>query len=284
MREQMTRSNFALALAVTMTVLSGCSSMTHFDEHDAQISPAKMVAMPKKPTLSERTYVLQYQYPHESARVKSVQLPAHPITKGQAVVINSDKVSLTNRLKNRLVSILTEKQLVVIKDVKQADYVLTINQLDISEEADAEFSLANGEILNDPSLLEAYAMQTCKNISGSVNMKLTHTSSKDVVWFAKSSISTASFERNPLRYQLKITEYIDNAEEVAQFVSEQNSEQAIAARGDKAPPTAPSYQVRSEQTDLSKMSGSCDASEVSALVPELHYYLSGILLEKINVQ
>ncbi|WP_158677932.1 MULTISPECIES: hypothetical protein [unclassified Pseudoalteromonas] len=274
----MMKNSLALALLGSAILLSGCSSL-----QTTSLQQAQRVAMPTKPSLSERTYVLEYQVDHQQPRVKSVQLPAHPVKRGQSVVIESEQVALTERLRDRLVAIFNDKSLAVINDAKQADYILSINQLDISEADKVDYRLSNSHILGDGSLIEEFAVRQCSNISGSVSMKLFHRASKDVVWFAKSSIDTASFQRNPLRYQLTISDYIDNLEQVQEFVQTHNSPDALAERGDKPAPKAPRYQVLSKISALEKIAGSCNDTEVSALVPDLHYYLSGILLEKINI-
>ncbi|MEO2279042.1 hypothetical protein [Pseudoalteromonas pernae] len=277
----MTKNILKSGLVFTTLVLVGCSSFNV--PMPVLESQTERVVMPAKPTLSERTYVLEYQIEHQSPRLKSVQLPAHPVNRGQTVVIDSQQVALTDRLRNRLIAIFNEKELIVINDPKQADYMLSINQLDISETDDAEYTLSNGHILSKEDLQEQLAKQKCSNISGSVSMKLTHQSSKDVVWFAKSSLDTASFQRNPLRFQLTLTDSIENQEQVQQFVEKHNSPDALAERGDKPAPVAPSYQIVTKSSELEKIAGACTTTEVSALVPDLHYYLSGIILEKISI-
>ena len=254
--------------------------MPVFEQQQLQV---ERVAMPVKPSLSERTFVLEYQIDHQSPRVKSVQLPAHPVSRGQTVVIESQQVALTERLRNRLIAIFNDQALTVITDPKQSDYVLSINQLDITAAADAEYTLSNSHILGNEELQQQLATKSCSNISGSVSMKLTHQASKDVVWFAKSSLDTASFQRNPLRYQLTLTDSIENQQQVQEFVNTHNSPDALTQRGDKPAPIAPSYQVVTKSSALEKVAGACTETEVSALVPDLHYYLSGILLEKISI-
>ncbi|MFY8273170.1 hypothetical protein AAEU32_03455 [Pseudoalteromonas sp. SSDWG2] len=276
-----TKNFLSTTLLLTLTTLAGCSSLQM--PSLMQQKEAERVRMPVKPALSERTYLLEYQTEHQSPRVKSVQLPAHVVRKGQTVSIDDQQVALTDRLRERLVSIFNDKQLVVVNDAKRADYVLSINQLDISETTDAQYTLANSHILESESLIEELARRSCSNISGSVSMKLSHRASKDVVWFAKSSLDTASFQRNPLRYQLTLTQRIENYEQVQNFVATHNSPDALAERGDKPAPVAPEYKVITHNSALEKVVGACSVTEVSALVPDLHYYLSGILLEKINI-
>ena len=266
------------AFSASVLLASGCTTM------ETTLAPVpEKVRMPIKPSLSERTYILEYQYAHQTPRVKSVQLPAHPITRGQSVVIESEQVALTERLRNRLVAILNDKQLTVISDRKQADYVLSINQLDISETESIEYQLANATVFGESDLAQQFTTKQCSNILGSVSMKLSHQSSQDVVWFAKSSIDTASFQRNPLRYKLVMSDHIENLEQVQQFVNTHNAPDAMQKRGAQPAPQAPQYIVRTKSSGLSKIAGACEQAEVSALVPDLHYYLSGILLEKINV-
>ena len=60
--------------------------------------PAEPLALPLKPTLKSETYQLEYKTEHASPKVKSVQLPAHKVTRGQIVRITTDKASVTDTL------------------------------------------------------------------------------------------------------------------------------------------------------------------------------------------
>lgn len=243
---------------------------------------APPVAMPTRPSLKQQTYVLEYQREKHSPKMKSVQLPAHTIRAGQSLSINGEAAGLTDILKTQLSELLTLKQL-SLAPAENADYLLAINQLGITEKPQIDYQLSNGKILPSDALRREYATQNCSDLLAEVSMKLTHRASGDVVWFGKSSLDTASFSQNPLRYQLIQTQQITNAAKVKNYVEQQNTQTARIARFNKAQPKAPRYNVVNNYSALEKMAGACSLTEVSALTPELHYYLSSILLEKINV-
>jgi hypothetical protein len=113
-------------------------------------------------------------------------------------------------------------------------------------------------------------------------MRLIHRASGDVVWFGKSSIDSASFHREPLIYSFSDEQVISNELEVATFIHQQNTDQARLARANQEI-SIPSYKTISKMTSLTKLQGPCNRTEVSALTPMMHYYLSSILIDKIKV-
>ena len=246
--------------------------------------PAALLTMPEKPQLNSKTYQVTYKTEHNSPKVKSVQLPAHPIKRHNSIFISSGKASVTETLLTQVSNALQEKNLKVIKS-EQADFILSIHQLDLDLTEDTEYSIVTPE---KPFSLfyevaSQYPAQQCATINAQVSMRLTHRESGDVVWFAKSSIDSASFHREALIYDFTEQETITNELEVASFVHQQNTQQARLARADKEV-TTPRYQTVSKVSNLTKIQGPCDRTEVSALTPMMQYYLSSILIDKIKIQ
>jgi len=247
--------------------------------------PAPLLTMPKKPSLQSQRFQVEYQTEHASPKVKSVQLPAHTVSKNQTVMIVADKTSVTDTLYSQLTEALTAKQLKVVAEGAQADYTLSIHQLDLELIEETEYQLVKPKkpISLFDEVAKQYPVQQCATILGQVSMRLTHKKTGDVVWFAKSSIDSASFHREPLIYSFEQQQLIKNELEVASFVHEQNSEQARMARVNKDV-TIPEYQTITRMDMLKKEQGPCTRTEVSALTPMMQYYLSSILIDKIKVQ
>jgi len=246
--------------------------------------PAPLLVMPEKPLLQSQRYQIKYETDHAAPKVKSVQLPAHTVSKNQTVTIVADKTSVTDTLYSQISESLVAKQLKVV-DEGQADYTLSIHQLDLELVADTEYTLVKPQkpfpLFDD--IAAQFPTKQCATMLGQVSMRLTHKKTGDVVWFAKSSIDSASFHREPLIYSFEQQQMIKNELEVASFIHEQNTEQARLERIDKNI-EIPAYQTISRMTALTKEQGPCNRTEISALTPMMQYYLTSILIDKIKVQ
>ncbi|MFC3032236.1 hypothetical protein ACFOEE_06885 [Pseudoalteromonas fenneropenaei] len=262
------------SLPLALVLIAGCQITKE---------PAPLLATPKKPLLAKQVYEVTYVTQKESARVKSVQLPAHPIAEADTVRIVANKVSLTDTLAQQIAVALQAKGLKV-QDDEKSHYVLTIHQLDLDFAKDKSYQL---QISGNKDRLAVLArlpqQQQCKSIVASVSMRLTHQKSSDVVWFAKASIDSASFQNQPLRYQLTKQQKVTNEQEVIQFVQDQNTDEARLMRTEQTV-TIPKYKVVESVSELEKTSGACTETEVSALVPMMQKHLSDILIEKIAVK
>ncbi len=263
-----------LLLLLWLLVISGC---TVFKQ------PAEPIPLPEKPRLQQQVFSLHYATELAPPRVKSVQLPAHPLKKGQGVYISADNVGMTDRLKQHIETRLKQKGLVLAAR-KQADYVLTFNQLEIKSNEEIEYQvIAPNNITQAHAMATQYPVQRCANITGSVSMKLAHKPSGDVVWFAKASVDSASFFSKPLVYQFEQHQVITNEKEVIRFIQEQNTDEARRARAEQGV-TVPQFQIVEQRTIPQKVSGPCRAPEVAALVPDIQAYLSTLLLDKVTVK
>jgi len=246
--------------------------------------PAEPLAMPLKPTLKSQTYQLEYTTEHSSPKVKSVQLPAHKVVRNQTVKIITDKASVTDKLLSQISQALNDKQLKVTTK-NNSDYTLTIQQLDLTFTDDTKYAIKQPEnsFTLYSNVAQQYPTQQCAAMFAQVSMRLTHKSSGDVVWFAKSSIDSASFHREPLIYNFTEEQKITNELEVVAFVHQQNTDEARIERLGKDI-QIPQYKTLSKLSSLTKLSGPCNRTEVSALTPMMQFYLSSILIDKIKVQ
>jgi hypothetical protein len=248
--------------------------------------PAALLPMPLKPALKSQTYQLAYETELSSPKVKSVQLPAHNIVRNQRVYIATDKASVTDTLLAQISQALTDKNLLV-SEKANSDYILTINQLDLSFVDDTNYVLSKPEKPYPlfSTVSTQYPSQQCATIFAQVSMRLTHKLSGDVVWFAKSSIDSASFHKEPIVFNFSYEQRITNELEVAAFVLQQNTEEARLERAEHENDIViPEYKTLSKLSNLTKVHGPCNRTEISALTPMMQYYLSSILIEKIKVQ
>ncbi|GEK10922.1 MULTISPECIES: hypothetical protein [Pseudoalteromonas] len=245
---------------------------------------APKLAVPQKPLLKKSVYQISYSTELNSARIKSVQLPAHPLIQGNTIAINAAKVSLTDTLRKQIVSLLEQKGLQVVA-TKQADYTLTIHQLDLEFAANKTYALDRPRNPH-PHIAElaqnSPAFQ-CSNIVASVSMRLSHQASSDVVWFAKSSVDSAGFQGIPLQFTFTEEEKIANEREILSFIAAQNTEEARRQRS-SSPVEIPSYKVTKTLSSLEKTAGACTQTEVSALTADMQVHLAESLIEKLNVK
>lgn len=75
---------------------------------------------------------------------------------------------------------------------------------------------------------------------------------------------------------------ISNELEIASFIHDQNTEQARMARANQDV-SIPEYKTISKMSNLTKLQGPCNRTEISALTPMMQYYLTSILIDKIKV-
>lgn len=261
--------------ALCTTLLVGCVTTTPL---------APKLTLPKKPLLQKSVYQISYSTELNSARIKSVQLPAHPLASGDSVYISADKVSLTDTLKTEISKMLQQKGLNVVSH-PQAAYTLTINQLDLNFAANKTYALDRPK--NPHPYIAELAQNTpafqCSNIVAAVSMRLAHQASSDVVWFAKSSIDSAGFQGIPLQFTFNEVETITNEQEVKAFIAAQNTEQARQARSSN-PVSLPPYKIEKKISALKKTAGACTQTEVSALSADMQLHLAQSLIEKLNVK
>ncbi|MBQ4831720.1 hypothetical protein J8L70_00525 [Pseudoalteromonas sp. MMG010] len=266
---------FAILLFILLSV--GCTLTKQ---------PAAPLPIPLKPTLKSETYQLTYQTELSLPKVKSVQLPAHDVSRNQTVFIATDKASVTDKLLEQISDSLTEKHLIV-SEKKNSDYILTIHQLDLNFIDDTNYVLVKPKTpypLFD-TVAKQYPTQQCATLFAKVSMRLTHTASGDVVWFAQSSIDSASFHQEPIVFKFSQEQRITNELEVVTFIHQQNTEEARLARAELTEQVkVPEYKTLSKLSNLTKVQGPCNRTEISALTPMMQYYLSSILIDKIKVQ
>jgi hypothetical protein len=116
----------------------------------------------------------------------------------------------------------------------------------------------------------------------SISLRLTHTQSGDVVWFAQGELNTSEHTIKPLIYQFNLYQDITNKKQVSDFVLNNNTEAARALRAQKEV-TIPTYEISTHSTKLVKISGNCSQSEVDALAPKISLQLIKTLVKKLKI-
>ncbi|MDK1289321.1 hypothetical protein [Pseudoalteromonas umbrosa] len=261
--------------AIALTGLTGCMLSQPL---------APKLRMPPKPLLQKSIFQISYSSELESARIKSVQLPAHPVKKLDSVYIDTNKVTITDELHDALVNILSDKGLIV-DNHENTDYRLIIQQVDLTFGKDKIY------VFNKPTsdhpyitkISQTMPTKQCSNIVVSLSMRLTHNQSSDVVWFAKSSVDSAGFQGIPMQYTFTETQRITNEKDIIEFIAEQNTDKARQQRYQTAI-NIPKYIVKPTQTPLIKVAGACEKDEVSALTTKMQLKLTKGLIDKLNVQ
>ena len=219
-------------------------------------------------------------------RIRSVQLPAHPIARHQTFTINSSEVDLPAPLEQEIIQTLQDLQLETSLN-KTTDYVLTLHQLDTQTLAPITYQLVQSDTmqskLND--VIKQFPNISCDNTKVSVSMRLTHRDSGDVVWFAKASMDVASFQNKSLIFEATLQEKVDNEHQVMSFVVEHNTKQARQFRAEHGQNIQiPDFEIKHELIDFKKISGACNATEILPVTLMLKRYLVLNLIDKINVE
>lgn len=147
---------------------------------------AAPLAMPAKPSLKSQSYQVEYATKHASPKVKSVQLPAHKVSRNQTVRIVADKASVTDTLFKQISDAITAINLRVVEQ-GVTDYTLSIHRLELNFIDDTKYQIQvpSETTTTFEKVAMLYPTQQCATINAQVSMRLTHRASGDVVWFGK---------------------------------------------------------------------------------------------------
>ena len=211
-----------LILGIGSLLSSACSLVP-------QLAPE--LTIPNKPLLKKEILFLTYEANHEAVKIKSVQLPAHPVERAKSVKIDSKSIQLPQLQKQTLVNLLSAKQLNVIES-EQADYVLTVQQFSNEKVSDKKLLLkkSKGEKLNSLNIQNLQHSIFCADNEVNISLRLNHKQSADVIWIAQASITSHSYTNEPVIYKLTQQQKISNEHVVLDFVQRQNTEAARQKR------------------------------------------------------
>lgn len=255
-------------------LLAGCQLTTPL---------APLLTMPEAPELTYEDIQLQYIKTDslDSAQIKSVQLPAHKITPQQTIAFDLSKANVNYDLAAIFNEQLQKIALQPVNDGVNAEYKLTLNKLSHKQGLEAHYELKNKQNITDIKN-NAFMTKSCHSMDTSISLRLTHTQSGDVVWFAQGELNTSEHTIKPLIYQFNLYQDITNKKQVSVFVLNNNTQAARALRLQKEV-TIPTYKISTYSTKLVKISGSCSQSEVDALAPKISLQLIKTLVKKLKI-
>ena len=264
------------ALGIGILFSSACS-------FTPQLAPELNV--PNKPLLKKEIVFLTYNAEQSPLKIKSVQLPAHPIHQSDKVRIDSKSLQLTGEQKHNLETLLTEKGLIGT-DNNNADYVLTVQQLSVNKQPDLELPLIKPQDQTQQkaaNLAKANSSIACANSEVKISFRLNHRKSADVVWISQAGLSSHTYINQPVVYKFTQQQIVTNEQNILDFVRKQNTEEARKERFDKVV-TIPQYQIGYNTSPLTKVSGICSAQQVSSITSEIETHLITELIAKLKVQ
>lgn len=247
-----------------------------------QLAPE--LTLPKKPLLKKEVVFLTYSAKQTPIRIKSVQLPAHPIHKNNRVWVDPKSQQLTESQYDIVVKQLTELGLVLAEN-HNADYILNVQQLSVESMPDIDLQVENSKGISAQSaaVLKNNQSRQCSNYEVKVSFRLNHKKSADVVWIAQASLSSHTFINKPVVYKFTQQQVITNEQMVMDFVNLHNTEAARKQRFEQ-PVTIPDYQVSYQTSPLTKVSGLCSNDEVSAVTTDIEAHLIAELMAKLKVR
>lgn len=258
-------------------LLAGCQLTTPL---------APLLDLPEEPKLTSEDIQVQYitTGSSDSAQIKSVQLPAHKITKQQTIAFDLSKANVDYDLTEIFSEAFQKASLQPVNDTSNAEYKLTINKLSHKQGIEAHYELKNKQSINDLEGINTKTLMTksCNSMDTTISLRLTHTQSGDVVWFAQASLNTAEQPITPLIYQFNLYQEITNKKQVSAFILKNNTEEARALRAQNEI-TIPAYEISTRSSELLKVSGSCSQNEVDALAPKISLQLIKTLVNKLKI-
>jgi hypothetical protein len=262
-------------LGVGLLLSSACSLTP-------QLAPE--LTLPKKPLLKKEVVFLTYSAKQNPVKIKSVQLPAHPIYKNNRVWVDPKSLQLTQLQYQLVVEQLSELGLVVANS-NDADYILNVQQLSVERSNDIDLQLETNKKIkyhNEP-VLKSNQSKQCSNYEVKVSFRLNHKQSADVVWIAQASISSHTFIDKPVIYKFTQQQVVTNEQAVVDFINLHNTEAARKQRFEQKV-SVPKYQIEYQTSPLTKVSGLCTNQEVTAVTNDIEAHLIAELMGKLKVR
>jgi len=262
-------------LGIGLLLSSACS-------FTPQLAPE--LKLPKKPLLKKEVVFLTYKTKKNPVRIKSVQLPAHPIYKNNRVWVDPKSLQLTESQYQVVIDQLSELGLVIANN-NDADYILNVQQLSVERTNDIDLQLESNKKIKSKSadVIKNNQSKQCSNYEVKVSFRLNHKKSADVVWIAQASINSQTFIDEPVVYKFTQQQVITNEQAVVDFINLHNTETARKQRFDQKV-SIPKYQVVYQTSPLTKVSGLCNNQEVAAVTNNIEAHLIAELMAKLKVR
>jgi len=244
---------------------------------------APILNMPQTPKLNSEDIQIQYVQTNKepSTQIKSVQLPAHKITTKQTIAFDLSKAKVDYDLAAMFNAQFQQRALLPVVDTTNAEYKLTLNKISHEKGNETHFEIKNKQKLKSiPN--KDFTVKTCASLDTTISLRLTHTQSGDVVWFAQGSINSANYPATPLVYKLHLHQEITNKQQVSAFITNNNTEEAREVRANNEV-SIPAYNIATLTTDLVKVSGVCSQIEASDLSEKISLHLIKTLVNKLKI-
>jgi len=246
---------------------------------------APLLSMPKAPELNSENIQIEYTKVEgadsSTAQIKSIQLPAHQINPKQTIAFDLSKAEVNYDL----VTIFNEQfkniGLEPVLDTSKAEYKLTLNKLSQTQGSENQFTIKDKHKI-EAFINQDFVSQKCDSIDTKLSLRLTHTQSGDVVWFAQGELNSSEHPNIPLVYQFHFYQEISNQQQVSDFIAKHNTEEARALRV-QAEVSIPAYQISNHKSELVKVSGVCSLDETNQLAPKISRHLVKTLVNKLKI-
>jgi len=244
---------------------------------------APLLEMPEEPQLNSQIIKVQYikteQENSSSLNIKSVQLPAHKITSKQTIAFDLSKANVEYDLSKIFNEQFKRVDLKPVSDTFNAEYKLTLNKISHKKGTQIHFQLKDNI---KGKVNYTFKNKVCESMDTTISLRLTHTKSGDVVWFAQAEINSSNYPAVPLKFKFNSYEKVNNKKHIISFIKNNNTEEARAMRA-HTPIATPSYEISTHSTDLIKVSGVCSQSEVIDLAPKISQHLIKTLVNKLKI-
>jgi len=268
-------NNMRLSIIISFIfLLLGCQLTTPL---------APILMLPQTPKLNSEDIQFQYVQINKksSAQIKSVQLPAHKISKNQTIAFDLSKAKVDYDLAAMFNAQFKQRALLPVVDTANAEYRLTLNKISHKNGNETHFEIKNKQKLKFVPNNDLMT-RTCASLDTIISLRLTHTQSGDVVWFAQGSINSANYPAIPLVYKLHVYQEITNKQQISAFITNNNTEAAREIRANNAV-SIPAYNIATRTADFVKVSGACSQIEADDLSENISLHLIKTLVNKLKI-
>lgn len=245
---------------------------------------APLLEKPALPTFSKEVIYLNYATAKPETKIKSVQLPSHPIKVNDAIRLKVETNEFDSELTQFLSDALSEKNLHVNGN-NHNEYLLTIQQLSVEKLPNETLRFVRPVIFQPihKQLAAQSPSYRCANYDVQVALKLTHIKSQDVVWIAKAGQQTIGFLNAPLGFKYEKHKKVINEQQVIDFIAAQNTMESRELRFNKEV-NIPQYEYVDEISLPKQASGYCSDEQVKAHILPLKQHLITSLVNKLQIK
>ena len=166
-----------------------------------------------------------------------------------------------------------------------ADYLLQINQFKLNDINDYDINL--GAFKDYQKLMDHFPQVRdqlkkaqylkCSEYSATLNAKLIHVASGQIIWIGEHSASTRGLLENALAVRVGVEEEVVNKEQIERFVAAQNTESARKNRDPNKPVKLPEWEIRAKVLKPIVTNGYCRIEKSSISREQVRSQLSKLV-------